>query len=175
VSSLRPIDVLNKLPLGLGQADLTAQLLNLLAYLNTDFQIGIIPVFTETASGNVNKFIEPVDADTEFLVYAISVQDNSTIDNADNVVISYRDELIGNVVRLIQGTPSQFTASIVEWPLDIITPTSMRILDTPLVVKLRSNGEPSKRIQINFVTTSTIGTRNWAARYLYRARPRLLV
>jgi hypothetical protein len=175
MSSLRPIDVLNKLPLGLGQADLTAQLLNLLAYMNTDFQIGVVTVFTEAASLNVNRFIEPPDADTEFLVYAISVQDNSTIDNADNITISYRDELIANVVRLLQGTPSQFTASIVEWPLDIITPTSMRILDTPLVVKLKANGEPSKRIQINFVTTATVGTRNWAARFLYRARPRLLV
>jgi hypothetical protein len=182
MSTLRPIDVLNQLPLGLAHENLTAQLLNIIAYLSPDMQLGVLPVIVETAGQNVNNFIEPKDADSEYLVHAVTVQDNNSIDGADTVVISWRDELIGNVFKLVQATFSLYTANIIQWPIDNsgtqlspAIPTSSYLAPVPVQCKLKFNAEASKRIQINTVTTATVGTRNFAVRYIYRARPRLVV
>ncbi len=142
-------------------------------YIEADPMITRYRTGTIVASTNIIHTIDPPE-DTEWLLYLVQVLDVQAIDPADVVSLFYGDNKSGYTILVRgRGALSQGTDNVLTWPLTSWTSSSnyhAMTLATPLILHRQPNKESGLNFQANFITTATVGNRNFEIRLLVRTR-----
>jgi hypothetical protein len=169
---VRPKDLLTEMTL-LPSRDFIKSYILLQQLFDVEVEVAEIAGSNPVAPGSSDTiFIEPPDAETEWMIIAVENFENNNIDASDSLKIYFIDQLTAKVFDLqlpetrgtVLGTqlwPNNRTASIVTF--------------ANIIAKRRANQEPWKRVAAFLSTTATLGNRNHVARVLYFPRNRLRI
>jgi hypothetical protein len=125
------------------------------------------------ASSSDAIFIEPPDAETEWIVIGVENIENNGVDANDSMKIYFTDALTTKIFDLQLPETRTSVAGTQHWPNNR-TPGGL-VPFANLIAKRRSNDEPWKRFAAFLGTTGTVGARNHTARVLYFPRNRLRI
>jgi hypothetical protein len=143
--------------------------------LGYETEVVVAPSQTIPASSNGDFTVQPPDAAQEWLILATQLAITTAVDNADNVLLDYQDIISGFNFNLFVATRGSLINDTATVPNNDTSPNQRHATfpSTPLIVKLKANGEGWKSARWRITTTSTVGNRVVTARTLYIPRQRL--
>ncbi len=155
--------------------ELLRSLLEIYEYGHPQLQLlRLASVAAPAGASTITHRIEPPTAEDEWLIYAITVDDISNLDSADDVRLHYVNSLGASSFELQRSLLSAFLGAICKWPNFTTTNNGIvKLSNPPLIVSRKSTGERQYNISVTYLATATVGNRDVGVDIIYATRRRL--